>query len=587
MRILREKKEKTMKTLAVYLKNYIKECILAPLFKQFEAILELTVPLVMAAIIDRGIGMGDKPYILKMGLLLAAIAVAGFIAASIAQYFAAKAAIGFSTELRSAVLRKIHSLSFSDFDAAGTSTLMTRMTSDINQAELGVNKILRLLLRSPFVVFGAMVVAFTIDTECALIFLGVIALLCIIVLGIMVSTIPMHTKVRQGLDKVTEKTRENLAGVRVLRAFTAEDEEEAEFERRNKKLTALELKVGRVSELLNPLTLIAVNAAIMILIWTGAIKVNIGSLTQGQVVALYNLMSQILVELVKMARLIIIVAKAAASGKRVAKLLNTESTKLSGTALPKANAPKGSVEFSNVTFTYKLGGAPAVENISFTAAPGETIGIIGGTGSGKSSIVNLIPGFYTADSGSIKVDDVEVNCFEPHALMKRIGIVPQKAELFKGSIRSNLLMGNPDADDSMMREALKKAQALDIVDSRPEGLDAEVEQGGRNLSGGQKQRLTIARALLKNPEILILDDSASALDYATDAKLRMAIMNTENPPTTFIVSQRAASMLYADKILVMNDGHLIATGRHEELLNSCSVYREIFDSQFSSEGGAA
>ena len=587
MRILREKKEKTMKTLAVYLKNYIKECILAPLFKQFEAILELIVPLVMAAIIDRGIGMGDKPYILKMGLLLAAIAVAGFIAASIAQYFAAKAAIGFSTELRSAVLRKIHSLSFSDFDAAGTSTLMTRMTSDINQAELGVNKILRLLLRSPFVVFGAMVVAFTIDTECALIFLGVIALLCIIVLGIMVSTIPMHTKVRQGLDKVTEKTRENLAGVRVLRAFTAEDEEEAEFERRNKKLTALELKVGRVSELLNPLTLIAVNAAIMILIWTGAIKVNIGSLTQGQVVALYNLMSQILVELVKVARLIIIVAKAAASGKRVAKLLNTESTKLSGTALPKANAPKGSVEFSNVTFTYKLGGAPAVENISFTAAPGETIGIIGGTGSGKSSIVNLIPGFYTADSGSIKVDDVEVNSFEPHALMKRIGIVPQKAELFKGSIRSNLLMGNPDADESMMREALKKAQALDIVDSRPEGLDAEVEQGGRNLSGGQKQRLTIARALLKNPEILILDDSASALDYATDAKLRMAIMNTENPPTTFIVSQRAASMLYADKILVMNDGHLIATGRHEELLNSCSVYREIFDSQFSSEGGAA
>ena len=587
MRILREKKEKTMKTLAVYLKNYIKECILAPLFKQFEAILELIVPLVMAAIIDRGIGMGDKPYILKMGLLLAAIAVAGFIAASIAQYFAAKAAIGFSTELRSAVLRKIHSLSFSDFDAAGTSTLMTRMTSDINQAELGVNKILRLLLRSPFVVFGAMVVAFTIDAECALIFLGVIALLCIIVLGIMVSTIPMHTKVRQGLDKVTEKTRENLAGVRVLRAFTAEDEEEAEFERRNKKLTALELKVGRVSELLNPLTLIAVNAAIMILIWTGAIKVNIGSLTQGQVVALYNLMSQILVELVKMARLIIIVAKAAASGKRVAKLLNTESTKLSGTALPKANAPKGSVEFSNVTFTYKLGGAPAVENISFTAAPGETIGIIGGTGSGKSSIVNLIPGFYTADSGSIKVDDVEVNSFEPHALMKRIGIVPQKAELFKGSIRSNLLMGNPDADESMMREALKKAQALDIVDSRPEGLDAEVEQGGRNLSGGQKQRLTIARALLKNPEILILDDSASALDYATDAKLRMAIMNTENPPTTFIVSQRAASMLYADKILVMNDGHLIATGRHEELLNSCSVYREIFDSQFSSEGGAA
>lgn len=587
MRILREKKEKTMKTLAVYLKNYIKECILAPLFKQFEAILELIVPLVMAAIIDRGIGMGDKPYILKMGLLLAAIAVAGFIAASIAQYFAAKAAIGFSTELRSAVLRKIHSLSFSDFDAAGTSTLMTRMTSDINQAELGVNKILRLLLRSPFVVFGAMVVAFTIDTECALIFLGVIVVLCIIVLGIMVSTIPMHTKVRQGLDKVTEKTRENLAGVRVLRAFTAEDEEEAEFERRNKKLTALELKVGRVSELLNPLTLIAVNAAIMILIWTGAIKVNIGSLTQGQVVALYNLMSQILVELVKMARLIIIVAKAAASGKRVAKLLNTESTKLSGTALPKANAPKGSVEFSNVTFTYKLGGAPAVENISFTAAPGETIGIIGGTGSGKSSIVNLIPGFYTADSGSIKVDDVEVNCFEPHALMKRIGIVPQKAELFKGSIRSNLLMGNPDADESMMREALKKAQALDIVDSRPEGLDAEVEQGGRNLSGGQKQRLTIARALLKNPEILILDDSASALDYATDAKLRMAIMNTENPPTTFIVSQRAASMLYADKILVMNDGHLIATGRHEELLNSCSVYREIFDSQFSSEGGAA
>lgn len=587
MRILNEKKEATMKTLAVYLKNYIKECILAPLFKQFEAVLELTVPLVMAAIIDRGIGMGDKPYIIKMGLVLAAIAVAGFIAASVAQYFAAKAAIGFSTELRGAVLRKIQSLSFSDFDAVGASTLMTRMTSDIDQAELGVNKILRLLLRSPFVVFGAMVVAFTIDTKCALIFLGVIVLLCIIVLGIMVSTIPMHTSVRRGLDKVTEKTRENLAGVRVLRAFTAEDEEEAEFERRNKKLTALELKVGRVSDLLNPLTLIAVNAAIMILIWTGAVEVNIGDLTRGQVVALYNLMSQILVELVKMARLIIIVAKAAASGKRVAKLMNTESTGLSGTVLPEADAPKGSVEFSSVTFTYKHGGAPAVENISFSAAPGETIGIIGGTGSGKSSIVNLIPGFYTADSGSVKVDGVEVESFEPHALMKRIGIVPQKAELFKGSIRSNLLMGNPDADESMMREALKKAQALDIVDSRPEGLDAEVEQGGRNLSGGQKQRLTIARALIKEPEILILDDSASALDYATDARLRMAIMNTENPPTTFIVSQRAASMLYADKILVMNDGHLIAAGRHEELLSSCSVYREIFDSQFGSEGGAA
>lgn len=576
-----------MKQLAVYLKNYIKECILAPLFKQFEAVLELIVPLVMASIIDYGIVMADKDYIIRMGLVLLALAAAGFIAACVAQYFAAKAAIGFSTELRSAVLKKIQTLSFADLDEIGGSALMTRMTSDVDQAQLGVNKVLRLLLRSPFVVFGAMVVAFTIDAKCALIFLGVIVLLCIAVFSIMLSTIPMHMKVQHGLDRVTAKTRENLAGVRVLRAFTAEAEEEAEFERRNARLTELQLKVGRVSSLLNPLTLVIVNAAIILLIWTGAIRVNIGSLTQGQIVALYNLMSQVLVELVKMANLIIIMTKAAACSKRIAGFLSMESTRLSGNEIPEPDAPRGKVEFRNVSFTYRGGGEPAIEGISFTAEPGETIGIIGGTGSGKSTMVNLIPGFYGATDGAVLVDGVDVRDFESRALNARIGVVPQKAELFKGTIRSNLMLGNQDADEETLISALDTAQALDIINARAEGLDAAVEQGGRNLSGGQKQRLTIARALVKSPEILIFDDSASALDYATDARLRKAIRDMRQPPTTFIVSQRAASVRYADKILVMNDGRCVGVGRHEQLLESCSVYREIYDSQFKSEGGAA
>ena len=576
-----------MKNLAVYLKNYIKECILAPLFKLLEASFELTVPFIMASIIDIGIESGDTAYIIRMGLLLVLLAAVGFGSACAAQYFAAKAAIGFSTELRSGMLRKIQSLSFSDMDRLGGSRLITRMTSDINQAQNGVNQALRLLLRSPFVVFGAMAAAFVIDTKSALIFALVIVLLCIVVFAVILTSIPMHTRAQRSLDSLTGKVRENLNGVRVLRAFTCEDEEEAEFEKRNALLTSLQLKVGRVSAVLNPLTLMIVNAAIILLIWTGAIQVNIGSLTQGEVTALYNLMSQILIELVKMANLIITMTKSAACAKRCSKLMDYSSTRLCGSALPDENAPRGSVEFSGVSFTFPDGREPAIEGISFSAAPGETIGIIGSTGSGKSSIVNLIPGFYPATEGVVRVDGVNVADFEPHALSERIGIVPQKAMLFEGTIRSNLLMGNENADDELLISALRTAQALEIVESKPKGLDEHVEQGGRNFSGGQKQRLTIARALVRQPEILILDDSASALDYATDARLRMSIRSMENPPTTFIVSQRAASIRYADRIIVMEDGRIAGIGTHDSLLESCEVYKEIYYSQFRDEGGAA
>ncbi len=574
-----------MKRLAIFLKSYIRECILAPLFKLLEASFELLVPLIMASIIDSGIGGGNNAYIIKMGLLLVALAAIGFGASCAAQYFAAKAAIGFSTELRSALLKKLQTLSYSELDSIGSSALITRMTSDVDQAQNGVNQVLRLLLRSPFVVFGAMLVAFTIDTKCALIFLAVIAALCLVVFSIIFITLPMHTEVQHGLDGVTAKTRENLNGVRVLRAFTCEAEEETEFEHRNERLTALQLKVGRISSMLNPITLFIVNIAIIALIWTGAIRVNIGALTQGEVVALYNLMSQILIELIKMANLIITMTRSAACAKRCAGLFDIQSTRLSGSETPSDAAPHGSVEFRGVSFTFPDGSAPAIEGISFYAAPGETIGIIGGTGAGKSTIINLIPGFYPATSGSVYIDGLDVKQFEPSALNARIGIVPQKAMLFEGSIRSNLLMGNAHASEELLLDSLITAQALEIVESKPNGLDERVEQGGRNFSGGQKQRLTIARALVKQPEILILDDSASALDYATDAKLRMAIRSMKSSPTTFIVSQRAASIRYADKIIVMDDGKLVGIGKHDELLKNCSVYREIYSSQFSDDGG--
>lgn len=576
-----------MKNLARFLKGYIPECILAPLFKLLEASFELIVPLIMAKIIDVGIGNADTAYIIRMGLILVALAAVGLAAASAAQFFAAKAAIGFSTALRSSLLNKIQTLSYSDLDSKGVSALITRMTSDVDQAQNGVNQVLRLLLRSPFVVFGAMIVAFTIDVKSALIFPAVIAVLCIVVFAIIFITLPMHTSVQHGLDDVTAKTRENLNGVRVLRAFTYEAREEAEFERRNARLAKLQLKVGRISALLNPITLFIVNIAIICLIRTGALRVNIGALTQGEVVALYNLMSQILIELIKMANLIITMTRSTACAKRCASIFDIESSRLSGTLMPAPDAPKGSVEFHDVSFTFADGSAPAIEGISFSAAPGETIGIIGGTGSGKSALINLIPGFYHATEGKVVVDGIDVKQFDSAALNARIGVVPQKAVLFEGSIRSNLLMGNPNADEGLLRESLKTAQALEIVANKPHGLDEKVEQGGRNFSGGQKQRLTIARALVKQPEILILDDSASALDYATDAELRMAIGQMKHRPTTFIVSQRAASVRYADKIIVMDDGHIVGFGRHEELIKSCSVYSEIYFSQFKDDGGAA
>lgn len=576
-----------MKHLAKFLKGYIPECILAPLFKLLEASFELIVPLIIAKIIDVGIGNADTHYIVRMGFILAALAAVGFAAASAAQFFAAKAAIGFSTGLRSALLNKIQTLSYSDLDSKGVSTLITRMTGDVDQAQNGVNQVLRLLLRSPFVVFGAMIVAFTIDVKSALIFPAVIAVLCIVVFAIIFITLPMHTNVQHGLDDVTAKTRENLNGVRVLRAFTYEAKEEEEFERRNARLAQLQLRVGRISALLNPITLFIVNIAIICLIWTGALRVNTGALTQGEVVALYNLMSQILIELIKMANLIITMTRSAACAKRCASIFDIESSRLSGTMVPEPDAPHGSVEFHDVSFTFADGSAPAIEGISFSAAPGETIGIIGGTGSGKSALINLIPGFYPATGGKVVVDGVDVKQFDSSALNARIGVVPQKAVLFEGSIRSNLLMGNPNANEELLRESLKTAQALEIVENKPHGLDERVEQGGRNFSGGQKQRLTIARALVKQPEILILDDSASALDYATDANLRMAIGQMKNRPTTFIVSQRAASVRYADKIIVMDDGRIVGLGRHDELIESCSVYSEIYSSQFKDNGGAA
>ena len=571
-----------LKKLFVYFKGYGRECVLGPLFKLLEASFELIIPLIVASIIDRGIASGDGGHVARMVLCMAALGLVGLLAAVTAQYFAAKAAIGFSTRLRHALMAHIQTLSYTELDTLGTSTLITRMTSDVNQVQSGVNMCLRLLLRSPFVVFGAMVMAFTIDVRCALIFAAVIAVLCAIVFSIMLVTIPKYRAVQGQLDSVTAATRENLNGVRVLRAFCKEDAETEKFARRNQLLTRMQLAVGRISASMNPLTYVVINAAVIALIHSGAVRVQLGTLTQGEVIALYNYMSQILVELVKMANLIILLTKAWACGDRISAVLSVQSSQQDG-GRTFEDAQRGSVAFEDVSLRYSGAGADALEHVSFSARPGETIGVIGGTGSGKSSLVSLIPRFYDATGGRVRVGGVDVRELKKDVLRDAVAIVPQKAVLFKGTIRSNLLWGNENATEQDLLDALTTAQALDVVEAKPGRLDEPVEQGGRNFSGGQRQRLTIARALVKKPDILILDDSASALDYATDASLRRAIRQMDSRPTTFIVSQRASSVRFADQIIVLDDGCVVGIGTHDALLVDCPVYQEIYASQYGKE----
>lgn len=567
-----------MKKLLKYMKGYGKECVLGPLFKLLEASFELLIPLVVAGIVDTGIEMGDRGYVVKMCLVMVALGIVGLASAVTAQFFAAKAAVGFAARLRHAVMAHILRLDYTQIDKVGTSTLVTRMTSDINQVQNGVNLTLRLLLRSPFVVFGAMVMAFTIDAKAALVFVGIIPVLCVVVFGIMLITMPAYRRVQQKLDGVTGTTRENLTGVRVLRAFRMEKKETEQFTEKTEALAQEQLRAGTISNFMNPLTFVLINLAIIVLMQVGAMKVETGVLTQGMVIALYNYMSQILVELIKMANLIISMTKAAACGNRVAAIL----------ALPVSETKKeiqdisGKVEFEDVSLTYAGASEPALSNISFTALPGQTVGIIGGTGSGKTTLVNLIPGLYQASAGKILLDGENVDTLDKNAICRKIGIVPQSALLFSGTIRENLLWGKADATDAELTEALRLAQALSVVEDKG-GLDAKVEQGGRNFSGGQKQRLAIARALVRKPNILILDDSASALDYATDAALRSSIRSMDPKPTTFIVSQRAASVRHADWILVLEDGCLVGAGTSDDLLKTCPVYREIYRTQFAQE----
>lgn len=573
-----------MKSLLKYLKEYRKEAVLAPLFKLLEATFELIVPLVMAAIIDTGIGTQNRPYILKMCGVLVLLAAVGLVSAITAQWFAAKAATGFSAKLRHLLFEHIQELSFSQMDLFGTDTLITRMTSDVNQVQNGVNLVLRLFMRSPFIVFGAMVMAFTVDVKAALIFVVTIPVLSVVVFGIMLWTMPLYRKVQGKLDRIMTGTRENLTGVRVIRAFGREESEEESFRTENAALSRMQQFVGKISGLMNPVTYILINLATVYLIYTGAVRVDCGILTQGQVVALLNYMSQILVELIKLANLIIQVTKAWACGDRIADILKVEPDMKDG-LLP-ADAVRDSetaVEFRNVSLTYEEGAGEALQNISFKVRRGETIGIIGGTGSGKSSLVNLIPRFYDASQGEVLVGGHNVKEYRQEELRSRIGVVLQKAVLFKGTIARNLSFGKSNASAEEMDEALAVSQAKEYVDLKPGGTEFELEQNGRNLSGGQKQRMTIARALIRKPDILILDDSASALDFATDAKLRMAIRGMSRTLTTFIVSQRAASVQYADQILVMDDGRLVGIGTHAELLAGNPVYQEIYYSQFPKE----
>lgn len=582
--------EDFMKRLMMYLKDYKKESILAPLFKLLEAFFELLVPLVMANIIDYGISNRNMGYIGKMGLLLLLLGVVGLASSITAQFFAAKAAVGFSTQLRQALFDHIEDLSFTDIDKAGTSTMITRMTSDVNQVQSGINMTLRLFLRSPIIVFGAMIMAFTIDVKCALIFVVAIPLLSVVVFGIILSTIPMYKKVQSKLDQVLGITRENLTGVRVIRAFHQEAKEADRFRENNEALSAMQIFVGKISACMNPVTYIIVNGAIIALIYTGAVQVNIGNLSKGEVVAIINYMNQILVELVKLANLIVTMTKALACAERVASVFDIGADAAYVGAQDQKLADKVDksapfLDFKHVSLTYQGAGAPTLQDMNFTVNRGDTVGIIGGTGSGKTSLVNLIPGFYPATEGEILLEGRDIRTMSDEELRGRIGVVPQKAVLFKGTIRSNLQWGKPDATEEEMWKALELAQASEVVDGKPGKLDATVAQNGKNFSGGQRQRLTIARALVRNPEILILDDSASALDYATDAKLRAAIRTLEDKTTTFIVSQRASTIRHADKIIVLDDGEIAGMGTHDELLKDCTVYQEIYYSQYPEQRG--
>lgn len=617
-----------MRKLLVYLKDYKKESVLGPLFKLLEASFELFVPLVIARIVDAGISGGDYGYVWRMGGVLFLLAAIGLVCSVTAQYFAAKAATGFATSLRHSLFSHIQSLSFTEVDKLGTAAMITRMTSDINQVQSGVNLVLRLFLRSPFIVFGAMIMAFTIDVKAALIFVVTIPLLSIVVFGIMLISIPLYKKVQAGLDRVLGRTRENLTGVRVIRAFNREDEEQEAFTRENQGLTRMQMFVGRFSACMNPVTYIIVNAATVVLIWTGAVRVDSGILTQGQVIALVNYMSQILVELVKLANLIITVTKAFACADRIAGVLELKSSlqERSAVSAVESGDAKDSrqsrpyIQYRHVNFSYKGAGADALTDIDFTVEKGQTVGIIGGTGSGKTSLVHLLPRFYDVSEGEVLIDGEDVRKYPLERLRAKIGIVMQKSVLFHGTVRDNLRWGIVDAgygaadtgladkteggktadavrdmenrtdeadrakEDARMWEALEIAQAKEFVEKKEGGLDFVIEQGGKNLSGGQRQRMTIARAVVRKPEILILDDSASALDFATDAALRKAIKNASEDMTVFIVSQRAASIMYADKILVLDDGKIAGQGTHEELLASCEVYQEIYYSQFEKEG---
>lgn len=565
-----------------YIKSYKKECVLGPLFKLLEALLELFVPLVIASIIDNGIGNSDQGYVVGMVFVLVGLGIVGLAFSITAQYFAAKAAVGFSSKVKHELFRHIESLSWTEIDGIGTSTLITRMTSDMNQIQNGVNLTLRLLLRSPFVVFGAMIMAFTINVQAALIFVAAIPALSVVVFGIMLWCIPLYKKVQSKLDKVLSITRENLTGVRVIRAFCKEEDEIQNFTARNDELTAAQKFVGRISALMNPLTYVIINLAIIWLIQTGAMQVNEGSLSQGDVVALYNYMSQILVELIKLANLIISLTKSVACGNRVQAIFEIHSSQEVSDDRSEHGSSDYAVEFRNVSLKYANAGADSLTDMNFAVKRGETVGIIGGTGSGKSSLVNLIPRFYDATNGEVLIGGRSANSFEPEKLRMKIGVVPQKAVLFKGTIRENMQWGKSDATDAEIMEAARTAQAADVIDGKG-GLDYEIEQGGKNLSGGQRQRFTIARALVRKPEILILDDSASALDFATDAALRKSIREMDSKPTVFIVSQRTSSIQHADKIIVLDDGRIVGIGKHSELLENCPVYTEIYNSQFKKE----
>ncbi len=587
----KEKQEKEMKKLLIYLKAYRKEACLAPIFKMLEAVFELFVPLVIKGIIDYGIAAEDRMYCLRMGLLLLLLAVIGLAMATTAQWFSARAAAGFAAKIKQVLMEHIQKLSYTELDTIGTSTLITRMTSDVNQVQTGTNLVLRLFMRSPFIVFGSMIMAFTIDFKAALIFVITIPLLSIVVFGIMLSSIPLYKKVQAQLDRVLGITRENLTGVRVIRAFNKEEEEIGHFKSENELFTKLQMFVGKISALMNPLTFVIVNSAILVLVWTGAWRVEGGILTQGAVVALVNYMSQILVELIKLADLIINITKAVACGNRIQKVLDVEPSMANGsekciadqsnagnTKSTKNAAP--AVDFDHVSLTYAGAGAPSLTDIDLHVTAGQTVGIIGGTGSGKTSVVNLIPRFYDATEGTVRIFGKSVKAQDIETLRGQIAVVPQKAVLFAGTIRENMRWGKEDATDEEIMEALAIAQATEVVQKKEGGLDAFIEQGGKNLSGGQRQRLTIARALVRKPRILILDDSASALDFATDAALRKAIREMKDAPTVFIVSQRTSSIRFADQILVLDDGRSVGVGTHDELLKSCSVYQEIYDSQY-------